>query len=720
MRSLCILLSLLFISESFGDMIDRVLSRAVDASDLIQDMFGSNEDSGGRGSIRLNNNNNSRPNNNNNYYYSRSNNQIINGTGDYRVSNGFYASKGKAGTNPLKFRRSVPMLKKVDLFPKERVKTVDVSPDGRRIAYMFDDGKSTYIRVISLVNTRGQVYNIRSEYPINNFAFVGDNIIYTYYDENNFLKVKVFSSRGSTRQLELPDNLVKIKFFKGRNACLAECYDGEKYVLYRIDVVKFECQEIRELSEPINSIFDKNLKLLLIIKKENGQTNIYVEPKKKNQRKNQEEQDVDLGVEENMLVESIENDNEARYISADSEGGCYRIGIQKPQNVFLIDRVNPYTGENREMFRLKGVSNLSMCKVNLDQNGVPSFVTVNNRRYQHYSLNNNTKVHLDRISKYFNAGSWYRISITNDGMIWLICAKQDKFFDRFFLYDIRTGNFRNVTMENTFSRNFMNNRLYLRSTECHFLPTSEGEYTQIFLTRGVNHTINSPTVIMTNSKGQYNWGYNPIVQVLANRGYNVVCLNCNRYDLSTGVVEEFEEAVRKASSDIVDTVKWLLKNNVARQGNIILLAKKHSVVPAMQAFTKNQHVFGGYLALGLNEKDIRLLSEFELGDLKKPVIIMGRFNNSEAINELKDKLAETTSSIVSDNRPMSEKLVLGIVETFLAKRFNNPVSERLLPAEINSLDMIMDGLALFEVREDGHVYQDQNEDTDFISQYGSL
>lgn len=703
-------------TNCFGDAIDMGLSRAIDAAGLIQDFFGSDEENNesyGRGVYKTKGKKAYKRSAGKTHRVSK--NLRMRNVGNYRVGNGFYRTGMSVETNPLKLTRSTPILKKSSLFPKERIKSVDISPDGRRVAYLYDDGNTRYIKMLPSVG-RGNIVILRENHEIKNFAFIGNNLVYIYYDDDNNLKAKVRDSSGAKRALELPDNLKSIRFFKGVNACLAECFDGEKYLLYKISMRNFECKEVKELLEPIHSIFDKDLRLLLVIKKENGQTNVYVKPKKSRQQEETEQE-----VNDDILVESIENDNETKYISADNTGACYKVCIQKPKNIFTVERINPNRDyESTELLRMVGIFSLSMCKVNLDQNMIPSFVTVNSgKKYRHYPINDKIKRHLNNINRYFTYSSWYRISTTSDGMLWLICAQQDKMCDRFFLYDVRTEKLKNITVENVFSKNFSMNEKYLKSTECHFIPSSNGDSIQIFLTRGVNHTLNSPTVIMTNSSGQYNWGYSPIIQVLANRGYNVVCINCNKGDLSSSSVEEFEDAVSMASCDIAETVQWLTRNNIVKQGNIVLLAKKHSVIPAMQVFSKNQRVFGGYIALSSSEKDINLLNNFELGELTKPVLVIGRLNNSEAALELKDKLPESTSSIVSSNNYMGQQLITGIIETFLAKKFHNPSIEKLFNKEVESLNMLVDGLNLFDLSDDNQEHN-YREDEDFENQYNSL
>ncbi len=620
-------------------------------------------------------------------------------------------------TNPLKFLRRIPVLKRDAIFPKERVKTVSISPDGQKIAYLLEEGKNRYIKIEPSLNQNIMSRVIKEEQPISNFTFIGKNLTYTYYDEENNLKVNAQMSFSEKKSLDLPDNLKSIRFFKNKSACLAECYDGERYVLYKIGMNDLSCQEIKELSEPIQSLFDRNLNPFLLIKNENDLINVYVESKNKKEKSN-EEDEVDIGSEDEVQrnqIDQIENPNLAKYFSVDNERNCYKASVQKPQNLLTIEKIDPFKGTKNILYKLNGIFDLSQCKINVDQNGRPSFVTVSSRRYQHFSWDEQVKEHIKILNN--KCGSWYQINTTSDGMIWLICVVNDRAQDKFVLYDTRTHNLRMISKIN----NFMNNS-YLKSTECYFLHFVDKEYDQMFLTRGVNSTINSPLVLMTNSSGQYKWEYMPIVQTLANRGYNVMCLNYRRDDLSSGSVEDLENAVAKSASDIVAAVNWAITNRIVKSGNIVLLAKKHSIIPAIHVLLKNQKSFSGLVAISPNNSDMEsLVNSYELEQNAKPVLFLGRFNNSESMSSLMEKMSEQTTSVISSNTLINQKLMTGVIETFLAKRFDNPNVEAVSQKDINSLDIMKDGLSIIKSSDDSNVItEDDDKDEDLAAKYSSL
>ena len=198
-------------------------------------------------------------------------------------------------------------------------------------------------------------------------------------------------------------------------------------------------------------------------------------------------------------------------------------------------------------------------------------------------------------------------------------------------------------------------------------------------------------------------------------------MNYRKDDQSADSIEDFENAVTKATSDIAEAINWSVKNGVAQLGNIVLLAKKHSVIPAMQMFLKNQRNFAGYIAVNPSENDVNLINSFSLEKISKPTMFVGRFNNSEAVSSLMEKISDDTSSVISSNDLINQKLMTGIIEAFLAKKFNNSIIEIIAKADVNSLDIKRDGLNIIESSDNSHIYDtDERREEDLAEQYKSL
>ncbi|MBO7454629.1 MAG: hypothetical protein J6T91_04605 [Alphaproteobacteria bacterium] len=693
----------------------------------------------------------------------------------------------KQAVNQIR-KQSIKFLKRGEVFPEEEIKKIEISPNGQRVVCLIKEGGKQYLKNILIVNS-GATEEIREKYPINDFVLFGKNIVYTYYNKKNILNVKAKYSTTTARLLNLPSNLRSVRFFKNNSLCMAECYDGEEYTLYSIrndkKTKKFLCKKEKHLSRPTQSLFNNNLNPVLTIKNENGLTNVYAnqnlavnKPIKRRGSAIDLSSDDFVESEEDELPNSedlkdsedsnnlmpvgqIHDPDSEKYFSVDNKNNWYTATLKKTGNTSVDNNNNWYTAtlektgntlvidrkkisqgdesnvETHKMYSLRNVSSLSRVRINLDQNGVPSFISVSAKKYNHFTWDSNIKMHLNVIGNKFNYASWYRVNTSSDGKIWLICVMSDKLGDQFFTYNTVNRNFTLVpTNPNNRAytvKDYNDNKFDLRSMSSHYL--SKG-YVHVFFVRGVKSTTNSPLIVMTNSLEQYDWRYMPTVQILANRGFNVLCLNYrkseedfakalreiinsnieqrseshedesdddeendgeknNREELSSDELEKSErivnESVNKAVADIKEAINWAVKSRLAKYGNIILFAENHSIIPAMRLFLKNQASFAGFIAIDPSEDDISLVSAFDYGENLKPTIILGSFERSESIKAFLSKVPdvdESNFSVVIFKNLIDEKLATGVVETFLHKIFSDKKIESISQEDINSLPFI--------------------------------
>lgn len=703
---------------------------------------------------------------------------------DFDVIKLLGSKQSKVQNNSLQFnrvvnqvRQPIKFLRREEVFPKEEVKKIEISPDGKRIVCLVRQGKNQYLKNISNANSF-VMQEVKEKYPINDFVLFGKNIVYTYYDGNNILRVKAQYSFTTTQLSNLPSNLKSIRFFKNNSLCMAECYDGEEYTLYSIrydtKTKKFLCRGEKRLSRPTQSLFNNKLNPVLTIKNENGLTNVYANlPTKTNLSTKRKDSGIDMSSndfvesEEDelpnsedlddsedsdnlMLVGQIQNPDSEKYFSVDNNNNWYTATLEKKGTLLVIEGKKISKGdepkvETHRIYSLKNVSSLSQVRINTDQNGVPSFVSISNKKYQHFSWNANINIHLKIINNKFNYASWYRVNTSSDGKIWLICVTSDKLESQFFTYNTINRNFTFIPTNSNNNKaytvnDYSINKLNLRSMSSHYL--SKG-YVHVFFVQGVKSTTNSPLIVMTNSSEQYNWKYMPTVQILANRGFNVLCLNYrkseedfpkalqdvinsnigqksheddddeendgNREELSSDELEKSErivnESVNKAVADIKEAINWAVKSKLAKYGNIILFAENHSIIPAMRIFLKNQASFAGFIAIDPSEDDISLVSTFDYGENLKPTIILGSFERSESINAFLNKVPdidESNVSVVSFKNLIDEKLATGVVETFLHKIFSDKKIESISQKDINSLSFIKGEVDIEESTDDSN------------------
>lgn len=89
------------------------------------------------------------------------------------------------------------------------------------------------------------------------------------------------------------------------------------------------------------------------------------------------------------------------------------------------------------------------------------------------------------------------------------------------------------------------------------------------------------------------WGYNPMAQWLANRGYAVLSVN---FRGSTGVGKEFLNAGnlewgKKMHDDLIDAVNWAVEENIAQEKKIAIMGGSYGGYAALAGLTFTPEVF---------------------------------------------------------------------------------------------------------------------------------
>lgn len=183
--------------------------------------------------------------------------------------------------------------------------------------------------------------------------------------------------------------------------------------------------------------------------------------------------------------------------------------------------------------------------------------------------------------------------------------------------------------------------------------------------------VQMPTVVLPHGNalgGRDVWGFQPLVQMLASRGYAVFQPN---YRGSSGYGQDFVEKGRhemagKAQQDIEDGVRWLISNKLSDPNRIAIMGER----------------FGGYSALlglartpDLYRCGISLRGFFDIGDeLEKadPVVSFGAERMRERWTDLMGKLDREAAKKISP--------------THLADAITSPVMMVYLDSKITKLD----------------------------------
>lgn len=93
--------------------------------------------------------------------------------------------------------------------------------------------------------------------------------------------------------------------------------------------------------------------------------------------------------------------------------------------------------------------------------------------------------------------------------------------------------------------------------------------------------------------GRDNWGYNPLHQLLANRGYAVMSVN---FRGSTGLGKDFTNAgdgewSGKMHDDLIDSVNWAVKNKIAAKDKVCIAGGSYGGYATLVGLTFTPDVF---------------------------------------------------------------------------------------------------------------------------------
>lgn len=320
-------------------------------------------------------------------------------------------------------------------------------------------------------------------------------------------------------------------------------------------------------------------------------------------------------------------------------------------------------------------------------------------------------------------GDYSVISRTVDDQTWIVSHARDDGPTAFHAYDRKTKK-----AEFLFTSQPKLDKYKLAQMEPIEFKAQDGLTIHGYLTKPVGvEAKNLPTVLLVHGGpwARDSWGFDPMVQHLANRGYAVLQLN---YRGSTGYGKEFlnagnREWAGKMHQDLIDGVNWLVKEGVADQKKVAIAGGSYggyatlvglsftpdvfccgvdivgpsSIVtlmktipaywkPLMSLFTKR---------VGDLEKDEEFLNQrsplYRADQITKPLLIgqgandprVKQAESDQIVKAIRDKKKEVQYVVYPDEghgfaRPENRLQFFAIAEEFLAKHMGGraePVGE---------------------------------------------
>lgn len=236
-------------------------------------------------------------------------------------------------------------------------------------------------------------------------------------------------------------------------------------------------------------------------------------------------------------------------------------------------------------------------------------------RYVYLDKNSPDAILHDSLVKAFNGDSVVVTSKTEDGKQAIVHVSGDRNPGVFYLFNTETMQ----------ARHLLNARKWIKSTEMAMtepfrIKSEDGLTLNGYLTLPIGKDKNLPTIILPHGgpHARDYWGYDPLTQLLASRGYAVVKVN---FRGSTGYGRNFEEAGyenwgTKIQDDINRATQYVVERGVADKDRMCIFGASFGGYSALQSAIRYPDTFKcaiGYagvydLEMLYDEGDIRSIA----------------------------------------------------------------------------------------------------------------
>lgn len=175
-------------------------------------------------------------------------------------------------------------------------------------------------------------------------------------------------------------------------------------------------------------------------------------------------------------------------------------------------------------------------------------------------------------------------SRSHDDRIWTIAYIQDDGAPRYYRYD-------RSKKEGTylFSAREHSDEYPLVKMKPVIIPARDGESLVSYLTLPLETSANLPLVLVVHGGpwARDSWGYNPLHQWLANRGYAVLSVN---YRASTGFGKDFinkshGQWSKAMHDDLIDAVQWTVQEGIADPKKVAIMGGSYGGYAALVGLT---------------------------------------------------------------------------------------------------------------------------------------
>jgi dipeptidyl aminopeptidase/acylaminoacyl peptidase len=206
------------------------------------------------------------------------------------------------------------------------------------------------------------------------------------------------------------------------------------------------------------------------------------------------------------------------------------------------------------------------------------------------ALDDSVKADLEALTK-IHRGDYSISSTSSDNMNWVVAYTNDDGPVSYYIYDRNTRK-----ADFLFVNNSKLEKAKLAQMEPIEYKAKDGLAIHGYLTKPIGvEAKNLPTVLLVHGGpwARDVWGYNPLVQFLANRGYAVLQVN---FRGSTGYGKTFlnagnREWAGKMHQDLIDGVDWLVKQGVADSHKVAIMGGSYGGYATLVGLTFTPDVF---------------------------------------------------------------------------------------------------------------------------------
>jgi hypothetical protein len=570
---------------------------------------------------------------------------------------------------------------------------------GDRVAYIAKNDEGYMVYVSEIDRARSPECIIRDNGHIEDAEFIdNNNLVYMFRDSKRNVRLMAVNLRTKDRRpINMNVEADNISIIKG--GCLAEFVAvatvKEKFVSYRINVNTLSCEKLKEYPVPPVILLGGDLEPQLCYDNFSGGggygASVYVRS-----------QDNHSGEQNKMAqIDTIQDIRTQKYVSMDDS--CY-YKLTEDRDQIIFSSQNFKTSETNESVVANSPgARLEDCKVNMDGNRKPLFVTINTGRKINKPLFRSAVEHLDLLDQKFPHSDWERVDASQDGAIWLIRVTNPQRPDRYFAYDTEERTLKEVAVS---SKNMEN--IPLQKTEHFRIPISGGHDQdkgsqnqsdagiRVLLTKSPNHNSRRPLMVMVESDvgKQSEWAFDPHIQLLVNRGCSVLVVRC-RVPRSCQPKDVADCEV----DDILDAAEWCIKHKICMAGNVGIYARGLNCAPALIAFQEKQNIFS--VCILQTEGDFGrngiLSYVHNPGALANPLLIIGQSMDAKDDDKQLSSAAFKNiplSYITYENNPSAIENS-SLLELFLSK-FHNIRFEKISTADLRPFRTLKDGNGILE------------------------